>query len=1029
MTGWENGVGTFVVNTQSFTRGALDLVGYAPHKFSASSGTINSLGTKSGANNADVNITLSGGVISVKPAGAGYPNGPYNLTVECIDAELNSVSVPVNIATEADTYTFATDAEFAGIIAVGVTTLSGKTAKGLPGDYAWNNSNLDARTFTSMFTVTSHYDSNRMRWTLMDLGSSTQAKMSASTNITLTGIDFYANFDRTLHSVTNCALRIGGIVGDITFSNNNCYGNLTTIGPGRSFRGFLGVDGNVKVNGSFIIEDNKFIGVKRGLNVGTANGDADSLGHIEIRRNEFVDIGTDGIILLGALDDNLVEDNYMHDFYYDEWIVQLNDGAYLTKASLTGAVNSTKFLFHCKNHWEKPTPGETETVYAQGSALKIYRDSLGKIHCDIDDTGGSQVVSLVSTNAVLGVVSDVIISVDTDGSGYLYIKQQLADGSGVWVQEDVETYSGQTLDLTTGTVSIGATATGTEPLDGEIERVGVWQGIAPNITIPTVRDNFAGAFNERVEPSITAAAYGTPIVSFYGYNTVWNAGANSGSGGNFTKAAGRFDNSHGDFIQGIPGAIRTIKRWVVRRNVSIAGRSDGSPFEYKRFQGYLFEDIADPEVQYNQEDYEIYDNFIGTYNTTHGISVYNAVRAKIYNNTIAYNPDWKLPGGSVPTIHLLSQWGGTGSGSIVNDNVLPAAVDIASGFGTETNNIISNDLTAGANAWSNLFDGSFNITTKAEAIAAFTAKTGGPLLAADPDVGAIGTAYTDWDLQTSTTRYAGVSDVTVPVYASCSPADDATGVAITTDIEITFTEANTLSLGSSKTFTVYDVTNTANEQVFNTTDDLGSGPGKISISGNVVKLEMTGDLTNSVEYATKWVAGAVKDGDGNEVAANTSNTLASFTTAAAALSALVDDDFTTNTNTYPYWTETNGTKAYDGTDDELDYTVGLTNNFRGTSLDISDVATISVGTNYDITMVLSNDCGALQVEGIVGTVVETGSNLVACLPRLGTGEQNITVTGTFTASATGNFVTARIRGEAGASDQLFTIHSILIEAA
>ena len=142
-------------------------------------------------------------------------------------------------------------------------------------------------------------------------------------------------------------------------------------------------------------------------------------------------------------------------------------------------------------------------------------------------------------------------------------------------------------------------------------------------------------------------------------------------------------------------------------------------------------------------------------------------------------------------------------------------------------------------------------------------------------------------------------DVTAPLFASSTPTDNATGVAITVNPTITFTEAGTLSFGTSKNFTLYDVTNTTNEKVFSTATDVGSGPGKMSIAGNTVTLEPTSDLTNNVEYAIKWDVGAVKDDSANDVLVNTSNTLVSFTTVAVATNIITNGTFATDTN----WTK------------------------------------------------------------------------------------------------------------------------------
>lgn len=123
-----------------------------------------------------------------------------------------------------------------------------------------------------------------------------------------------------------------------------------------------------------------------------------------------------------------------------------------------------------------------------------------------------------------------------------------------------------------------------------------------------------------------------------------------------------------------------------------------------------------------------------------------------------------------------------------------------------------------------------------------------------------------------------VADTTAPAFDSATPADGATDVAVDSAIVITFDEN---VVAGSGTFTLRDVTGTADEEVF-TVGGSGNNGGTIGISGTDVTLTPGADLTNSNDYAVRWTAGAVEDAAGNGVAENATDTLLNFTTAAAA---------------------------------------------------------------------------------------------------------------------------------------------------
>lgn len=124
-----------------------------------------------------------------------------------------------------------------------------------------------------------------------------------------------------------------------------------------------------------------------------------------------------------------------------------------------------------------------------------------------------------------------------------------------------------------------------------------------------------------------------------------------------------------------------------------------------------------------------------------------------------------------------------------------------------------------------------------------------------------------------------VPEGAAPTIISSNPADDATGVAVGTDP--TLTADRDVLFGTGNVYT-YSVTGAAIIETFDVTVDIGGGPGTLSIVDNVITIEPTSDFGASVEVALKWDLGALTNLGGIPIAANTSNTLFSFTTASGA---------------------------------------------------------------------------------------------------------------------------------------------------
>ena len=140
-------------------------------------------------------------------------------------------------------------------------------------------------------------------------------------------------------------------------------------------------------------------------------------------------------------------------------------------------------------------------------------------------------------------------------------------------------------------------------------------------------------------------------------------------------------------------------------------------------------------------------------------------------------------------------------------------------------------------------------------------------------------------------------DTTNPALTTASPADDATGVAVDSNIVLTFSEE--VAAGSGN-LTLYDVNNNV-IQVFDVTSD-------VNISGNTITLNPSSNLTTGTVYYIKIDNTAVEDVAGNSYSGiatttalnfETSNVSASLTTSTitASPTSILADGTTTSTIT------------------------------------------------------------------------------------------------------------------------------------
>jgi hypothetical protein len=137
------------------------------------------------------------------------------------------------------------------------------------------------------------------------------------------------------------------------------------------------------------------------------------------------------------------------------------------------------------------------------------------------------------------------------------------------------------------------------------------------------------------------------------------------------------------------------------------------------------------------------------------------------------------------------------------------------------------------------------------------------------------------------------SETIPPVISTLNPADDAIGVAVTSNLEATFSENIAIGTGDITVRNLTDGTQTT-IAVTDTT--------QVSISGAVLTVNPTADLAAGKNYAVQIAATAVKDLANNPFAGISNDTTWNFTTNAAGVWSTinwVDDSalsFITSTN-------------------------------------------------------------------------------------------------------------------------------------
>lgn len=155
---------------------------------------------------------------------------------------------------------------------------------------------------------------------------------------------------------------------------------------------------------------------------------------------------------------------------------------------------------------------------------------------------------------------------------------------------------------------------------------------------------------------------------------------------------------------------------------------------------------------------------------------------------------------------------------------------------------------------------------------------------------AAGNAFAGIANDTTVSFTAVAADSTPPTLTSSSPADNATSVALAVSPTLTFSEpvvfgTGVITLRQNIAGTWSDV------EQFDVVTEVGTSNGQVSISGGIVTINPTADLTPGREYAIRVASTAIKDAANNAFAGIANDTTVSFTATASNPELLVDPGF------------------------------------------------------------------------------------------------------------------------------------------
>jgi fibronectin-binding autotransporter adhesin len=277
-----------------------------------------------------------------------------------------------------------------------------------------------------------------------------------------------------------------------------------------------------------------------------------------------------------------------------------------------------------------------------------------------------------------------------------------------------------------------------------------------------------------------------------------------------------------------------------------------------------------------------------------------------------------------------------------------------------------------------------------------------------------------WDFTSTTTG----GDITAPILdgANSSPADNATGVAVTSDLVIDFSE--NVQFGTSGTITVRNVTTNAVAGTFTINGDRtatgNSGFGTATISNDKLTINPTNNLLAGTQYSVQFTAGSIQDTatTPNDLAAITDDTTYNFTTAAPTVTL---SGGTTVAESGGPVTITATLNAAASTDTVVTLTPTGTATGSGTDYTLSSTTiTITAGqTTGTTTVTLNDDALDEAVETIVLDI--TGVSGGGGATENATQQQTINITDNDPLPSLSIANVSQAEGNSGTSTMTFTV--------
>lgn len=645
---------------ETVTPGALTLSGAGRRKPRDSAGVeydISAATLQSGS--------LGGRTIAIVDNGlafTGAASWPAGAVIRCTHST-GTMDMTIGTA-DANTYDVASVAEMEAVNALGVATLSGKRMRLRRGEYlcagtAW----LTNRAFTSEFVICGDdvdafikaTEAEHERVKIIGQVGATLCNVGGLRNVTLEGICIEGRFDRRLSGSLAYVFNYGSSPVE-AFVYRRCWvkGDNDKIGAGTSFRGLIG-SGSPQFNGAgLFVTDCQVSDGGRLMNL-AGNGNKSIVGNVFKRF-------TLDVAVVSGNEPLIFTDNIEYWPEVDPTNILFKDGTGLTsiRTEITGNADGKTGLFYIR--YKPRVSTGTKRVFgigAAGGATSVYLNQVAdKLSFVAQDTAGATVITLTTVTPIaLNVYHNILISINTDGTSVMHVWQEGGAQGVSPVNETVTaTAAGQVINWTGGGFAIGGydqnTATVGSGCEMVMSRLAWWPGIAPDITLQAVRDNF-------YEPTLLGAhriaasnsAYGVPLIDAYGTKAEWIAGA----GLNVGSAPERFirrtastslDIGHIDFHQGVVNTgVNTLAEyinptgWIIERNIAFAGRFDGITV-FGGGQFTLLEDIF-AFGSYNNISLR---NNLSVSATNIGIAVANPKNIKAFHNTMTSLPEMFDPG-------------------------------------------------------------------------------------------------------------------------------------------------------------------------------------------------------------------------------------------------------------------------------------------------------------------------------------------------------------------------------------------------